>query len=159
MNLLHGTALVALIGIFIMIPAAPGYWGLYEAGGIFSLVAMGVTQDQSLALAYTLMIHLVQYVPLVAIGLYYAVRSQVRPSAASAEGSEGQGVSGQFAESSPSGPGAFRHAIGLICSARNKSVRTETRNASKRSSTAPPRPVDKRNDRLAGALLQSCHVL
>lgn len=77
MNLPQAMALVTLIGIFIMIPAAPGYWGLYEAGAIFSLTVMSVSRNQSVMFAYAVMIHLVQYVPIVVIGLYYSRKAQI----------------------------------------------------------------------------------
>ncbi|HOE95046.1 MAG TPA: lysylphosphatidylglycerol synthase transmembrane domain-containing protein [Candidatus Sumerlaeota bacterium] len=79
MNLLEATAIVALIAIAILIPAAPGYWGLYEAGGTFSLLVLGVTRSESTAFAYTLMTHLLQYVPIVVVGLLLALRWHVRP--------------------------------------------------------------------------------
>jgi glycosyltransferase 2 family protein len=79
MSLIQAVALVALVAIFIMIPAAPGYWGLFEAGCIFSLFVMGITGDISLALAYGLINHVLQFVPIVIVGLYYSWRAQVRP--------------------------------------------------------------------------------
>ncbi len=81
MNLPQSLALVTLIAFFIMVPAVPGYWGLFEAGTIFSLYVMGITSDRSLALAYAITIHLVQYVPIVVIGLFFAWRAQIHPSA------------------------------------------------------------------------------
>ena len=80
MNLLHGLALMGIIGVFILIPAAPGYWGLYEAGGIFALIYLGVTTDQSLALAYVLVSHLLQYLPIVVVGLFFAWQSRIKPA-------------------------------------------------------------------------------
>ena len=73
--------LVTMIGFAVLIPAAPGYWGLYEAGGVFSLIVLGVvsTSNQSTAFAVTLMTHLVQYIPIVAIGLYFAGRAHILP--------------------------------------------------------------------------------
>lgn len=84
MSLPQAITMVTLIGIFITIPASPGYWGLYEAGGIFSLFVLGVL-DQSqrtLAFSVTLMTHLLQYLPIVVIGLFYAVRMGVKPNQA-----------------------------------------------------------------------------
>jgi uncharacterized protein (TIRG00374 family) len=80
MNTWQAMAMVTLIGFAILIPAAPGYWGLYEAGGVFSLIVLGVvsTTEQSIAFAVTLMTHLVQYIPIVVIGMYFAWRSHVR---------------------------------------------------------------------------------
>lgn len=86
MSLAQAEAQMVMIGIFIMIPAAPGYWGLYEAGAIFGLLLFGnITEDQkSLALAYALVIHLVQYLPIIAMGLFFSWRLQVRPTSAEA---------------------------------------------------------------------------
>jgi uncharacterized protein (TIRG00374 family) len=81
MNLWQGMALVTLIGIAILIPAAPGYWGLYEAGVIFSLMVLGVEKDASVALAYGLVIHMIQWGPVVLIGLACAARAQARLAA------------------------------------------------------------------------------
>lgn len=79
-SFVQAMALVTLIGIFILIPAAPGYWGLYEAGGLFSLIIMGIiepdTEGLSIGLAYILLTHIVQYVPIVIIGLTCAWREQ-----------------------------------------------------------------------------------
>lgn len=82
MNPLHGMAVMSIIGIFILIPAAPGYWGLFEAGGIFALIYLGLTRDESLAMAYTLVMHSLQYFPIVAIGLFFAWQSRVKPDEA-----------------------------------------------------------------------------
>lgn len=84
MNLAQATALVTLVAIAIILPAAPGYWGLFEVGVMFSLVVLRVlpAEARSQALAYALMVHLVQYIPLVLIGLYFAWRTQLRPSEA-----------------------------------------------------------------------------
>lgn len=84
MNLPQALALVTLIGIFILIPAAPGYWGLYEAGAIFSLTVMQVSSDVSVMFAYAVMIHLVQFLPIVAIGLWLSRKAQVGFKAGSA---------------------------------------------------------------------------
>ncbi|MEN6625070.1 MAG: lysylphosphatidylglycerol synthase transmembrane domain-containing protein [Candidatus Sumerlaeia bacterium] len=77
LRLPQAMALITLIGIFILIPAAPGYWGLYEAGTIFSLTVMNVSKDLTVMFAYAVMIHLVQYIPIVVIGMYYARKAPV----------------------------------------------------------------------------------
>jgi hypothetical protein len=79
MTFLHALALVTLIGFAILIPAAPGYWGLYEAGVIFSLLILRIETNTSRSLAYGLIMHMVQWAPVVAIGLFYAARLHVRP--------------------------------------------------------------------------------
>jgi uncharacterized protein (TIRG00374 family) len=86
MTLPQAVALMVIIAIFITVPATPGYWGLFEAGTIFSLIVLRVlpVEKQSQALAYALMTHLVQYLPLVAMGLLFAWQMQVKPTAAEA---------------------------------------------------------------------------
>ncbi|MCE5229688.1 flippase-like domain-containing protein [bacterium] len=77
MSLPQALALVTLIGIFITIPAAPGYWGLYEAGAIFTLTVMKISDNVTVMFAYAIMIHLVQYVPIVVIGLWMARKADI----------------------------------------------------------------------------------
>lgn len=84
MTFVQSMATMSLIGVFILVPAAPGYWGLFEAGVIFSLLALGVQSDTSLATAYALVMHIVQYVPIVMIGLFFAAQDQVRVKPAAA---------------------------------------------------------------------------
>lgn len=93
MNLPQAVALMTLIAIFITIPAAPGYWGLFEVGAIFSLIVLGVLSPEarSEALAYALTVHLVQYVPIVVMGLIFAWQLQARPV-------EGDGAGGASEE-------------------------------------------------------------
>lgn len=93
MNLLHSIAIVALVAVAIVVPAAPGYWGLFEVGVLFSLVVLGITEDQSIGAAYAITMHLVQWAPVVAIGLYYSAREQVSVGAMKAEaGGEAPGA-------------------------------------------------------------------
>ena len=82
MNLAQAEAQMVITAIFITIPAAPGYWGLFEAGIIFSSLVLGVVTagQQSLALAYALVVHLVQYIPLVVMGLIFAWQLQMKPA-------------------------------------------------------------------------------
>lgn len=78
MNLVQSAAIMGMIAVFILLPAAPGYWGLYEAGVIFGLKVLGIQQDESISTAYALSMHLIQFLPIVAIGLYFAAQSQVK---------------------------------------------------------------------------------
>lgn len=80
MNYFHALAILGLTAVFIVIPAAPGYWGLYEAGVIFALKVLAIEDDPSVAAAYAIVMHLVQFVPIVVIGLIFAAQSQVRVS-------------------------------------------------------------------------------
>jgi len=54
---------------------------------------MGVTKDYEAALGFTLVVHFVQWVPITALGLYYAAKIHVSPGEAARneppEGGEG----------------------------------------------------------------------
>lgn len=76
LSFLHALALMSLIAIFILVPAAPGYWGLFEAGGLFTLTVFGLMADESVGTAYVLVLHLSQYLPILAVGLAYAAMDQ-----------------------------------------------------------------------------------
>jgi hypothetical protein len=72
MTFTQSLALVVIICIFIMLPAAPGYWGFYEAGAVFSLAIMGIHGDRPTMVSYAILMHLCQWVPIVAVGLPWA---------------------------------------------------------------------------------------
>jgi len=80
MSFLDGLALNFLIMLAIMIPAAPGYWGLYEVGCVLALRLLGITSDFELAFSYSLIIHAFQTLPIMAIGFAYAAKEHLRPS-------------------------------------------------------------------------------
>ncbi|MGF1574296.1 MAG: lysylphosphatidylglycerol synthase transmembrane domain-containing protein [Sumerlaeia bacterium] len=67
--------------IVISLPAAPGFWGVYELGGLLALIMVGVVADtpegQTLAVGFTLVVHFVQWALVTVIGLYYAAKIQV----------------------------------------------------------------------------------
>ena len=65
------TAVMLLICFFIMLPSVPGYWGLWEAGGIFALSIFGVLSKD--AAGYTLLNHAVQVFPVILVGLVSAM--------------------------------------------------------------------------------------
>jgi len=78
MSVLQSIAIVSMIAVFILIPAAPGYWGLFEAGVIFGLKVLSIQDDVSIATAYAILMHLVQYVPIVIVGMFFAAQDNVR---------------------------------------------------------------------------------
>lgn len=78
MSLTQAMALMVIVAIFITVPATPGYWGLFEAGTIFTVMIFGNTTRQSQALAFALTLHLVQYVPIVVLGMLFAWQMQVK---------------------------------------------------------------------------------
>ena len=64
------TAVMVIICIAIALPSVPGYWGLWEAGGIFAMLLFGVTEKD--AAGFTLANHGMQIIPVVIIGLVSA---------------------------------------------------------------------------------------
>jgi uncharacterized protein (TIRG00374 family) len=65
------TAVMVIICIFIALPSVPGYWGLWEAGGIFALTLFGVSQKE--AAGFTLANHAMQIFPVIMIGVTSAI--------------------------------------------------------------------------------------
>jgi len=61
---------MVIICFFIALPSVPGYWGLWEAGGMFSLTLFGIAPKN--AAGFTLMNHAVQLFPIIIIGLVSA---------------------------------------------------------------------------------------
>ena len=71
-------ALVIIICIFITVPAAPGYWGFFEAGVIFAIFILGIHDPNApLVLSFAILLHLSQWIPIVAVGLPWAWLSHV----------------------------------------------------------------------------------
>jgi uncharacterized protein (TIRG00374 family) len=64
-------AMVVILCFFISLPSAPGYWGLWEAGGVFALLVLGVPKNE--AAGFTLANHVVQLLPVIIIGLVSAI--------------------------------------------------------------------------------------
>ena len=65
------TAVMIIICLFVALPSVPGYWGLWEAGGIFALSLFGVSPKD--AAGFTLVNHVIQMVPVIIIGLVSAM--------------------------------------------------------------------------------------
>jgi glycosyltransferase 2 family protein len=76
-TLAQGIAITVFTAIAILVPAAPGYWGLMQLGIMFALVVMGIEQDRARALAYAFVVHALQYFPIVAVGLFCLWRERV----------------------------------------------------------------------------------
>lgn len=71
MSLMQGIALTVIACIAIIIPAAPGYWGLMELGIQFGMEILGIERDKAVSLGYALVLHSLQYFLVVALGLFY----------------------------------------------------------------------------------------
>lgn len=80
MTLPEATALMVITCLAILIPAAPGYWGLMELGIKFGMVILAVDTDPSRIMAYALIVHALQYFPITGVGLYCLWKSQISMS-------------------------------------------------------------------------------
>ena len=60
-----------IVCFFIALPSVPGFWGLWEAGGVFALSVFGVSVKD--AAGYTLVNHAVQMFPVIFVGLASAI--------------------------------------------------------------------------------------
>ncbi|MEJ2655792.1 MAG: lysylphosphatidylglycerol synthase transmembrane domain-containing protein, partial [Desulfobacterales bacterium] len=69
------TAVMVVICFFIALPSVPGYWGIWEAGGVFALLLFGVSGKA--AAGYTLANHAVQVFPIIFVGLVSAMVTSV----------------------------------------------------------------------------------
>lgn len=73
-ELMQATALILVfVSIFTMIPAAVGMLGTFQAGCIVALAVFGIPKDQ--ALGFSIVVHSVQLVISVAVGLPFLISS------------------------------------------------------------------------------------
>jgi uncharacterized protein (TIRG00374 family) len=90
-KLTFGQALAFLVVscVIISIPSSPGFWGLYEFGGMVALLLMGAVPNtpdgEALAVTFTMVVHFLQWAPITAYGLWAAARLSVTPSALTQE--------------------------------------------------------------------------
>lgn len=64
--------LQAMVALGIAVPAAPGYFGVFEKVAIIGLAIYGV--DQSLATSWALGFHILSFIPITVFGAIYAAR-------------------------------------------------------------------------------------
>jgi hypothetical protein len=64
-------AVMVIICLFIALPSVPGYWGVWEAGGVFAMSLFGIPTDA--AAGFTLANHGVQVFPVVIVGFVSAI--------------------------------------------------------------------------------------
>ncbi|NNG01627.1 MAG: flippase-like domain-containing protein [Desulfobacteraceae bacterium] len=69
------TAVMIIICFFITLPSAPGFWGLWEAGGVFALSLFGVVAKD--AAGFTLANHAIQLFPVILLGIVSAMITSV----------------------------------------------------------------------------------
>ncbi len=68
-------AMMIIICFFIALPSVPGFWGIWEAGGIFALTLFGVPERD--ALGFTLANHAIQMFPVIIAGVFSAMITSV----------------------------------------------------------------------------------
>lgn len=71
LTFLELSAVMIIVCFFIALPSVPGFWGLWEAGGVFALSIFGVPAKE--AAGMTLMIHAVSVFPVIIVGVISAV--------------------------------------------------------------------------------------
>jgi len=68
---LEMTTVMVIVCFFISLPSVPGWWGLWEAGGIFALSLFGTTAKE--AAGFTLANHALQVFPIIIAGFVSAM--------------------------------------------------------------------------------------
>jgi uncharacterized protein (TIRG00374 family) len=68
-------AVMVIICLFIALPSVPGFWGVWEAGGVFAMALFGVSTNA--AAGFTLANHGVQVFPVIIVGLISAIITSV----------------------------------------------------------------------------------
>jgi len=71
LSFLEIAAVFVIICFFIALPSVPGFWGVWEAGGVFALSLFGVSAQD--AAGFTLANHAVQMIPVIMVGIVSAV--------------------------------------------------------------------------------------
>jgi uncharacterized membrane protein YbhN (UPF0104 family) len=77
---------MVIVCFFISLPSVPGWWGLWEAGGIFALSLFGVTAKE--AAGFTLANHAIQVFPVIIAGFASAMLLSVNIRQMSYQGKE-----------------------------------------------------------------------
>lgn len=72
------TAVFIIVCFFIVLPSVPGYWGIWEAGGVFGLSLFGVQAGP--AAGFSLASHAMLLFPVMAAGIVSAVMTGIRIS-------------------------------------------------------------------------------
>jgi len=71
LSFLEISAVFVIICFFIALPSVPGFWGVWEAGGVFALSLFGVSAQD--AAGFTLANHAIQMIPVIMVGIVSAV--------------------------------------------------------------------------------------
>jgi uncharacterized membrane protein YbhN (UPF0104 family) len=84
LNLYELCVVMVIICFFISLPSVPGWWGLWEAAGVFALSLFGVSARE--AAGFTLANHALQVFPVILVGLISAMVISVNIRQMSFEG-------------------------------------------------------------------------
>ena len=68
-------AVMVIICLFIALPSVPGFWGLWEAGGVFAMSLFGISANA--AAGFTLANHAIQVFPVIIAGLISAIITSI----------------------------------------------------------------------------------
>ena len=68
-------AVMVIICLFIALPSVPGFWGVWEAGGVFAMSLFGISKNA--AAGFTLANHGVQVFPVIIVGIISAIIASV----------------------------------------------------------------------------------
>ncbi len=63
---------LGIINLGILIPSAPGYVGVFQAAAVFSFLTLGLSEASGLA--FGLLIHVLQFIPVTLIGIVFFLR-------------------------------------------------------------------------------------
>ena len=80
------SVVMVIICFFISLPSVPGWWGLWEAAGVFAMSLFGVSSKE--AAGFTLANHALQVFPVIIVGLASAMILSVNIRQMSFEGKE-----------------------------------------------------------------------
>ena len=75
LTVLEMGAMMVVVLFFIALPSVPGWWGVWEAGGVFALSLFGVPRLE--AAGFTLIGHALQVIPVILIGISCAMVSSI----------------------------------------------------------------------------------
>ena len=68
-------AVMVILCLFIALPSVPGFWGVWEAGGVFAMSIFGISTNA--AAGFTLANHGVQVFPVIIVGFISAIITSV----------------------------------------------------------------------------------
>ncbi|MFQ5484049.1 MAG: lysylphosphatidylglycerol synthase transmembrane domain-containing protein [Desulfobacterales bacterium] len=68
-------SVMIIVCFFIAIPSVPGFWGIWEAGGVFALSLFGIPVKE--AAGFTLANHVIQIFPVIIMGFVSALMTGV----------------------------------------------------------------------------------